>query len=223
MKPCVWDILEGVIKDHPVLLNRAPTLHRLSIQAFEPVLIEGRAIKLHPLVCGAFNADFDGDQMAVHVPLSIEAQAEARFLMLASNNILKLSDGKPVMSPSQDMVLGCYYLTITRKEEGKYYDERETEYVLKDDGFFYDEKDIKFIPSEIVKAEKCVITKADPDGIYSRNERALKEIIVSCKLTKEGDDTANGLTATFYEPDVYKSPSEVLMAYQTKQRKELRY
>ena len=217
MKPCVWDILEGVIKDHPVLLNRAPTLHRLSIQAFEPVLIEGRAIKLHPLVCGAFNADFDGDQMAVHVPLSIEAQAEARFLMLASNNILKLSDGKPVMSPSQDMVLGCYYLTITRKEEGKYYDERETEYVLKDDGFFYDEKDIKFIPSEIVKAEKCVITKADPDGIYSRNERALKEIIVSCKLTKEGDDSANGLTATFYEPDVYKSPSEVLMAYQTKQ------
>ena len=217
MKPCVWDILEGVIKDHPVLLNRAPTLHRLSIQAFEPVLIEGRAIKLHPLVCGAFNADFDGDQMAVHVPLSIEAQAEARFLMLASNNILKLSDGKPVMSPSQDMVLGCYYLTITRKEEGKYYDERETEYVLKDDGFFYDEKDIKFIPSEIVKAEKCVITKADPDGIYSRNERALKEIIVSCKLTKEGDDPANGLTATFYEPDVYKSPSEVLMAYQTKQ------
>ncbi len=121
MRPKVWDYLEEVIKDHPVLLNRAPTLHRLSIQAFEPVLIEGRAIKLHPLVCGAFNADFDGDQMAVHVPLSIEAQAEARFLMLSSNNILKLSDGKPVMSPSQDMVLGCYYLTILRREEGKKY------------------------------------------------------------------------------------------------------
>ena len=123
MKPVVWDILEEVIKDHPVLLNRAPTLHRLSIQAFEPVLIEGRAIKLHPLVCGAFNADFDGDQMAVHVPLSIEAQAEARFLMLSSNNILKLSDGKPVMSPTHDMVLGCYYLTIVRREDGKWYNE----------------------------------------------------------------------------------------------------
>ncbi len=123
LNPIVWDILSEVIKDHPVLLNRAPTLHRLSIQAFEPVLIEGRAIKLHPLVCGAFNADFDGDQMAVHVPLSIEAQAEARFLMLASNNILKLSDGQPVMSPSQDMVLGCYYLTIKRKEIGKEYTE----------------------------------------------------------------------------------------------------
>ena len=122
-KPVVWDVLEEVIKDHPVLLNRAPTLHRLSIQAFEPVLIEGRAIKLHPLVCGAFNADFDGDQMAVHVPLSIEAQAEARFLMLASNNILKLSDGKPVMSPSQDMVMGSYYLTIIKRHEGGKYDQ----------------------------------------------------------------------------------------------------
>ncbi len=110
----VWDILESVIKDHPVMLNRAPTLHRLSIQAFEPVLVEGRAIKLHPLACTAFNADFDGDQMAVHVPLSIEAQTEARFLMLAANNILKLSDGKPVISPTQDMVLGCYYLTTVR-------------------------------------------------------------------------------------------------------------
>ncbi|MCD8371917.1 MAG: DNA-directed RNA polymerase subunit beta' [Clostridia bacterium] len=120
-KPLVWDVLEDVIKDHPVLLNRAPTLHRLSIQAFEPVLIEGRAIKIHPLVCTAFNADFDGDQMAVHVPLSIEAQAEARYLMLSSNNILKLSDGKPVMQPSQDMVMGAYYLTIIRREEGKYY------------------------------------------------------------------------------------------------------
>ena len=129
MKTVVWDVLEGVIKDHPVMLNRAPTLHRLSIQAFEPVLIEGRAIKLHPLVCGAFNADFDGDQMAVHVPLSIEAQAEARFLMLASNNILKLSDGKPVMSPTQDMVMGSYYLTLLRRKIGHKYnaDRREDE------------------------------------------------------------------------------------------------
>lgn len=112
VKPEVWDVLEDVIKDHPVLLNRAPTLHRLGIQAFEPVLVEGRAIKLHPLVCTAYNADFDGDQMAVHVPLSVEAQAEARFLMLAANNILKPQDGKPVVSPSQDMVMGCYYLTM---------------------------------------------------------------------------------------------------------------
>ena len=108
----VWGVLEDVIKDHPVMLNRAPTLHRLGIQAFEPILVEGRAIKLHPLVCTAFNADFDGDQMAVHVPLSVEAQSEARFLMLASNNILKPQDGRPVVSPTQDMVIGCYYLTM---------------------------------------------------------------------------------------------------------------
>ncbi|MDR1619460.1 MAG: DNA-directed RNA polymerase subunit beta' [Clostridiales bacterium] len=114
VRPEVWGVLEGVIRDHPVLLNRAPTLHRLGIQAFEPVLVEGRALKLHPLVCTAYNADFDGDQMAVHVPLSVEAQAEARFLMLASNNILKPQDGKPVVSPTQDMVIGCYYLTLDR-------------------------------------------------------------------------------------------------------------
>ena len=113
----VWDILEEVIKDHPVLLNRAPTLHRLGIQAFEPVLVEGRAIKLHPLVCTAYNADFDGDQMAVHVPLSAEAQAEARFLMLSANNLLKPQDGKPVTVPTQDMVMGCYYLTIDMPDE----------------------------------------------------------------------------------------------------------
>ena len=115
--PEVWDALEVVIKGHPVMLNRAPTLHRLGIQAFEPVLVEGRAIKLHPLVCTAFNADFDGDQMAVHVPLSAEAQAEARFLMLASNNLLKPSDGKPVAVPTQDMILGSYYLTLDKEGE----------------------------------------------------------------------------------------------------------
>ena len=113
----VWDALENVIKDHPVMLNRAPTLHRLGIQAFEPILVEGRAIKLHPLVCTAFNADFDGDQMAVHLPLSAEAQAEARFLMLAANNLLKPSDGCPVAVPSQDMVLGSYYLTMQKEGE----------------------------------------------------------------------------------------------------------
>ena len=113
----VWDALELVIKEHPVLLNRAPTLHRLGIQAFEPVLVEGKALKLHPLVCTAYNADFEGDQMAVHVPLSAEAQAEARFLMLAANNLLKPSDGKPVTVPTQDMVLGSYYLTLVKSEE----------------------------------------------------------------------------------------------------------
>src|SRR5687767_7040660 len=109
--PEVFEILEEIIRDHPVLLNRAPTLHRLGIQAFEPVLVEGKAIRIHPLVCAAFNADFDGDQMAVHVPLSFEAQLESRLLMLSSNNILKPSDGRPVAEPSQDIVLGCYFLT----------------------------------------------------------------------------------------------------------------
>src|SRR6202789_3918936 len=120
--PVVWDILEEVIKEHPVLLNRAPTLHRLGIQAFEPVLIEGKAIQLHPLVCAAFNADFDGDQMAVHVPLSLEAQMEARVLMMSTNNILSPAHGKPVIVPSQDIVLGLYYMTRERpfgKGEGK--------------------------------------------------------------------------------------------------------
>ncbi len=123
LRPEVWDILEEVIHDHPVMLNRAPTLHRLGIQAFEPVLVEGRAIKLHPLVCTAFNADFDGDQMAIHVPLSPEAQAEARFLMLSVNNLLKPQDGKPVTVPTQDMILGSYYLTMdapNEKGEGMY-------------------------------------------------------------------------------------------------------
>ncbi|MCD1146643.1 DNA-directed RNA polymerase subunit beta' [Peptoniphilus sp. KCTC 25270] len=119
VRPEVWDVLEEVIKDHPVLLNRAPTLHRLGIQAFEPILVEGKAIKLHPLSCTAYNADFDGDQMAVHLPLSAEAQAEARLLMLSTNNILALKDGRPITTPSQDMVLGCYYLTLDREEPMK--------------------------------------------------------------------------------------------------------
>ena len=124
LRPEVWDILEEVIKDHPVMLNRAPTLHRLGIQAFQPILVEGRAIKLHPLVCTAFNADFDGDQMAIHVPLSPEAQAEARYLMLSVNNLLKPQDGKPVTVPTQDMILGSYYLTMQidgEKGEGMYF------------------------------------------------------------------------------------------------------
>ena len=128
LKPEVWDILEEVIKDHPVMLNRAPTLHRLGIQAFQPILVEGRAIKLHPLVCTAFNADFDGDQMAIHVPLSPEAQAEARYLMLSVNNLLKPQDGKPVTVPTQDMILGSYYLTMQidgEKGEGMYFKDKD--------------------------------------------------------------------------------------------------
>src|SRR5688500_16922829 len=118
----VWDILEEVIREHPVLLNRAPTLHRLGIQAFEPVLVEGKAIRIHPLVCTAFNADFDGDQMAVHIPLAPEAQIEASVLMMSSNNILSPASGAPIAIPSQDIVLGCYYLTKSKpgaKGEGR--------------------------------------------------------------------------------------------------------
>src|SRR5213595_191083 len=116
-RPEVWDILDDVIREHPVMLNRAPTLHRLGMQAFEPVLIEGKAIQLHPLVCAAFNADFDGDQMAVHVPLSVEAQMEARVLMMSTNNILHPANGSPIIVPSQDIVLGLYYLSLLREGE----------------------------------------------------------------------------------------------------------
>lgn len=144
----VWDILEEVIDGHPVMLNRAPTLHRLGIQAFEPVLVEGRAIQLHPLVCTAFNADFDGDQMAVHVPLSIEAQTEARMLMLATNNILAPATGKPVITPSQDMVLGMYYLTILKNAEAP------------TKGYFFNFKDaISALEAGIIKLHDRIIVR----------------------------------------------------------------
>lgn len=136
--PDVWDVLEDVIKEHPVLLNRAPTLHRLGIQAFEPTLVDGRAIRLHPLVCTAYNADFDGDQMAVHVPLGAEAQAEARILMLAAQNILNPKDGKPVVTPSQDMVLGNYYLTLEREGsigEGSYFKDTDEALIAYQTGY----------------------------------------------------------------------------------------
>src|SRR5690625_4717224 len=124
----VWDILDEVIREHPVLLNRAPTLHRLGIQAFEPLLIEGKAIQLHPLVCAAYNADFDGDQMAVHVPLTLEAQLEARALMMATNNVLSPANGEPIIVPSQDVVLGPYYMTrekINATGEGMVFSDRK--------------------------------------------------------------------------------------------------
>ncbi len=151
LKPEVWDMLEYVIKDHPVMLNRAPTLHRLGIQAFEPVLVEGRAIKLHPLVCTAFNADFDGDQMAIHVPLSPEAQAEARFLMLSVNNLLKPQDGKPVTVPTQDMILGAYYLTMEvdgEPGEGNYFGSPEEAIIA------YENKDLGMHAKIKVKVKK---------------------------------------------------------------------
>jgi len=140
LQPEIWDVLEEVIKGHPVMLNRAPTLHRLGIQAFEPILVEGRAIKLHPLVCTAYNADFDGDQMAVHVPLSVEAQAECRFLLLAPNNLLKPSDGAPVTVPSQDMVLGIYYLTLSEDGligEGKIFKDSNEAILAYDNGYIH--------------------------------------------------------------------------------------
>lgn len=159
----VWDILEEVIDGHPVLLNRAPTLHRLGIQAFEPVLVEGRAIQLHPLVCTAFNADFDGDQMAVHVPLSIEAQTEARMLMLATNNILAPATGKPVITPSQDMVLGMYYLTILKDQEAP------------TKGYFYNFKDaISAFEVNVIKLhDKIVVRDEQGDRIETTVGRIL--------------------------------------------------
>ena len=161
----VWDILEEVIREHPVMLNRAPTLHRLGIQAFEPVLVEGRAIKLHPLVCTAINADFDGDQMAVHVPLSVEAQAECRFLLLSPNNLLKPSDGAPVTVPSQDMILGMYYLTLERDD----LNQRYTEDILDAEG------------NVIKKAGDLMIRpfKDEKEAIlaYDNHEVSLQEII----------------------------------------------
>ena len=129
----MWDALEHIIREHPVILNRAPTLHRLGVQAFEPKLIEGDAIELHPLTCAAFNADFDGDQMAVHIPLSIEAQLEARVLMMSTNNILSPSNGKPIIVPSQDMILGIYYLSqesLTDKSAGYFTDADQIEFAL---------------------------------------------------------------------------------------------
>ena len=161
----VWDILEDVIKEHPVMLNRAPTLHRLGIQAFEPVLVEGRAIKLHPLVCTAYNADFDGDQMAVHVPLSVEAQAECRFLLLSPNNLLKPSDGAPVTVPSQDMILGMYYLTLERPDLNEVYEE-----------------DLLDVEGNVVKAKDDLVIKTFKDEkeamlSYDNHEITLQEVI----------------------------------------------
>ncbi|RKJ79525.1 DNA-directed RNA polymerase subunit beta' [Butyricicoccus sp. 1XD8-22] len=175
----VWDVLEDIIKGHPVMLNRAPTLHRLGIQAFEPKLVEGRAIRLHPLVCTAFNADFDGDQMAVHVPLSAEAQAEARLLMLSANNLLKPQDGKPVTVPSQDMVLGSYYLTIDNEKEqgaGKVFASVDEALMAYDQGVVGVHAPIKVRMTRIVDGEEVTrIVDATP-GRLIFNERIPQDL-----------------------------------------------
>ena len=189
--PAVWDCLEVVIRDHPVMLNRAPTLHRLGIQAFEPVLVEGRAIKLHPLSCTAFNADFDGDQMAVHVPLSAEAQAEARMLMLAANNLLKPSDGKPVAVPTQDMVIGSYYLTMIKEgEPGQ-------------PKFFKDEARTEEISFDEVKA---VVNEGIED---TRNYVPNSQIL--CEIP---DDEFTAKYGFYRSYNIYRDKDEAMMAYQ---------
>ena len=179
LRPEVWDILEEVITDHPVMLNRAPTLHRLGIQAFEPVLVEGRAIKLHPLVCTAFNADFDGDQMAVHVPLSPEAQAEARYLMLSVNNLLKPQDGKPVTVPTQDMILGSYYLTMQidgEKGEGMYFKDVDEALLAYQNGDVGLHAKIKVRVTKEIDGEKKTKTIVATVGILIYNEEIPQDL-----------------------------------------------
>ena len=167
-KPEVWDILDEVIKEHPVMLNRAPTLHRLGIQAFEPKLIEGKAIQLHPLVCAAFNADFDGDQMAVHLPLSVEAQVEARCLMMSTNNILSPANGRPIIVPSQDIVLGCYYMTRSRAfalGEGKIFSDPDEVRMAYDSGIVHLQAKIKCrVDGELVDTTvgRCILWEIIP-------------------------------------------------------------
>ncbi len=180
-RPVVWDVLEEVISEHPVLLNRAPTLHRLGIQAFEPQLVEGKAIQIHPLVCSAFNADFDGDQMAVHLPLSAEAQAEARILMLSSNNILKPADGRPVTMPTQDMIIGLYHLTLDNDEspvgEGRSFSSVSEAQMAFDSGHLHLQAKIKLRFDDIVPPRDWVApeewVQGDPIILETSLGRAL--------------------------------------------------
>ncbi len=188
--PKVWDVLEDVISQHPVLLNRAPTLHRLGIQAFEPILVEGRAIQIHPMVCTAYNADFDGDQMAVHVPLSVEAQAEARLLMLSVHNILNPKDGKPVAVPTQDMVLGCYYLTMEKsgvKGEGHYYRDMDEAIMAYENGFLSLHAKIKVRHrGELMETTmgRMIFNEVIPDKLGYKNlvaeKKTLGKIVEEC-------------------------------------------
>ncbi len=176
-RPQVWDVLDDVIKEHPVLLNRAPTLHRLGIQAFEPVLVEGKALQIHPLVCTAFNADFDGDQMAIHVPLSAEAQAEARVLMLSANNILSPASGRPIVTPSQDLIIGGYYLTEQvdgAKGEGRVFRHLWEAIRAYDEGALELHATINLRPPRAERAHDHGRSGAVRGGVAGRLRRALR-------------------------------------------------
>ena len=228
-KPEVWDVLEDVIKEHPVLLNRAPTLHRLGIQAFEPRLVEGRALKLHPLVCTAYNADFDGDQMAIHVPLSPEAQSEARFLMLSANNLLKPQDGHPVTVPTQDMILGSYWLTIVRENYAEIADEiaedeAKLAYLTEKLASMDTESDIRIYDEEApIKSyssvKEALLAAKELEGVKI-NETAIKENPVTIVL--EGKSVRVSLKTLFNEAKKlvikrYTSADEALLAYANKE------
>ncbi len=215
-RPEVWDILEEVIREHPVLLNRAPTLHRLGIQAFEPVLIEGKAIQLHPLVCTAFNADFDGDQMAVHVPLSLEAQLEARVLMMSTNNILSPANGKPIIVPSQDIVLGLYHMTMERDERPgmalKIRSVAELEKALASDSVFF------YAPGKSQAEIRGDGLDGLMDKIARREVTAHRKIAVSSRAELEAGlargelrvfDTERGVPASWSNPaEIEKAMAE---------------
>ena len=189
LDPSVWEVLEDVIKDHPVMLNRAPTLHRLGIQSFEPVLVEGRAIKLHPLVCTAFNADFDGDQMAIHLPLSLEAQAESRYLMLSTNNLLKPTDGAPITEPSQDMILGAYYLTMDAEiEDGDTPEDIERKGVLGQGKYFssIDEAEMAYANHDIGVHAKIHVRIAEYDEVGNETDHGIIETTVGRIIYNKG-------------------------------------
>ena len=202
LEPQVWDVLEEVIKEHPVMLNRAPTLHRLGIQAFEPILVEGKAIKLHPLVCTAFNADFDGDQMAVHLPLSVEAQAECRFLLLSPNNLLKPSDGGPVAVPSQDMVLGIYYLTMEKYAELS--DEEKENAVIVKEYMSDDESANLHALSEDCAAGKVRSTDVVKVKVISKMSKDKKEVFYKDIIST---------VKNFMEP-IFKNTNLAMLAYE---------
>jgi DNA-directed RNA polymerase subunit beta' len=202
--PSVWDVLEEVIAGHPVMLNRAPTLHRLGIQAFEPILVEGRAIQLHPLVCPAFNADFDGDQMAVHVPLSLESQAEARLLMLASHNILSPATGRPIVAPSQDMVLGCYYLTA---ENPDYQKETQRYFASLDDAIkAYEQKQVDLHAYVWVRFDGVVETEV-PDNEVVSTERLGDGTVTKVYRERRVRETADGELLSQY---VRSTPGRII-------------
>ena len=203
--PQVWSVLDEVITGHPIMLNRAPTLHRLGIQAFEPILVEGRAIQLHPLVCPAFNADFDGDQMAVHVPLSWESQAEARLLMLACHNVLSPATGRPIVAPSQDMVLGCYYLTATNPKtqlgEGRYFANLED--VLK----AYDQGQLSLHAAIWVRHKEADVVTEKPDNEVMKTETLEDGSVMKYYRERKVRETATGELLAQY---IYTTPGRII-------------